>query len=350
MLLPNRHPRIAYFVSSHGFGHAARTRTILQELHLQAEVTVFSTAPLWFWGDLNVQHVFCKADIGCIQQGTLTIDELATSSTFSHFLTEMPNRFEYIKTMHSETPFDLIATDIAPEPLDFANQLGVQSALVANFTWLEIYAAMPSMHAALPNLQRQYLLADSTYIPGFQTGMTWTSNTILVDAVAEEGSCIREDLNPDAKFSRLVYIDAGRWGTDIGWQSAADYEDTLFIRVGPKLDCIPMNVLQLDYGAVRHADLVKSVDLVVSKPGYGIVTECLANGTLWGCIPRDGFAEDVILIQAAEDRNQVFMVRPEQLESLAFPSFPLQHKASTVTFDGAKQIAALMIASLAEWR
>ena len=348
MLLPSRQPRIAYFVSSHGFGHAARTRTILKELNLRAEITVFSTAPLWFWGDLNAQHVFYQADIGCIQQGTLTIDEAATSSTFSHFLSEMENRFEYIKHLHAETPFDLIATDIAPEPLDFAHQLGIKSVLVANFTWLEIYAAMPSMQAALPNLQRQYLLADSTYIPGFQTGMTWTRNSILVDAVAELGACIREDLNPDAKFSQLVYIDAGRWGTDIGWQNAADFKDTLFIRVGPKLDCIPSNVLQLDYGAVRHADLVKSVDTVVSKPGYGIVTECLANGTLWGCIPRDGFAEDVILIQAAEDRNQVFMVRPEQLESLAFPTLQRQYKPSSLTFDGAQQIAALMVASTAE--
>jgi hypothetical protein len=74
----------------------------------------------------------------------------------------------------------------------------------------------------------------------------------------------------------------------------------------------------------------------------------LANGTLWGCIPRDGFAEDAILIQEADTRKQVFMVRHEQLKSLAFPSFPLQHKASTETFDGAKQIAALMIASLSE--
>ena len=208
---------------------------------------------------------------------------------------ELPKRFDNVRQLHLETPCDLITKEIAPEPLDFAHQLDVKSVLVANFTGLEIYAAMPSMQTVLPNLRRQYLLAESTYIPGFQTGMTWTRNSILVDAVAELGACIREDLNPDAKFGRLVYIDAGRWGTDIGWQNAADFEDTLFIRVGPKPDCIPMNVLQLDYGTVRHADLVNSVDTFVSKPGYGIVTECLANGTLWGFIQRDGFAEDVIV-------------------------------------------------------
>lgn len=348
MPLPNRQPRIAYFVSSHGFGHAARTRSILQKLQVLADVTVFSAAPLWFWGDLEVQHVFYKADIGCVQQGTLTIDEAATHHSYIEFVKELPKRVEYFRRLHLKNPFDLIATDIAPEPLDFAYHLGVKSVLVANFTWLEIYAAMPSMHTVLPNLRRQYLLAESTYIPGFQTGMTWTRNSIVVDAVAEIGSCIREDLNPDAKFGRLVYIDAGRWGTEIGWQNAKNFVDTLFIRIGPKLDGLPMNVLQFEYGAVRHADLVKSVDIVVSKPGYGIVTECMANGTLWGCIPRDGFAEDVVLMQAAEDRNLVLMVGPEQLESLAFPTSPRQYKPSPLTCDGAQQIAALMVASTAE--
>ena len=155
MLLPSRQPRIAYFVSSHGFGHAARTRTILNELNLRAEVTVFSTAPLWFWGDLNAQHVFYQADIGCIQQGTLIIDEAATHHSYIEFVKELPKRFEYFRQLHLKTPFDLIATDIAPEPLDFAHQLGVKSVLVANFTWLEIYAAKPSMQTGLPKLRRQ---------------------------------------------------------------------------------------------------------------------------------------------------------------------------------------------------
>ncbi|MFM7187562.1 MAG: hypothetical protein ACKO14_07060 [Armatimonadota bacterium] len=268
--------------------------------------------------------------------------------TLSQFLADLPSRFEYIKQTQTESAFDLFASDIAPEPLEFASKLGVRSVLVANFTWLEIYEAMPSMHAVLDELRMQYLLAQSTYIPGLQTGMTWTTNSIVVDPVAEVGSCIRKALVRNAQFNRLVYIDAGRWGTDIEWQNAANHEDTMFIRVGPRLDCVPTNVLQLEYGAVRHADLIKSVDLVVSKPGYGIVTECLANGTTWGCVRRDGFAEDTVLIQAAIDRNQVVMVEPKQLTSLAFPLSHTYQEISKGTFEGAKQIAELMVTALAD--
>jgi hypothetical protein len=50
-----------------------------------------------------------------------------------------------------------------------------------------------------------------------------------------------------------------------------------------------------------HEDLVASVDLVISKPGYGIVGECLANGTplLYG--PREEFAEYAALDAALSE-------------------------------------------------
>lgn len=339
MPLQNSLPRIAYFVSSHGFGHAARTRSILREIHGVADISVFSNVPEWFWGDLTVRHVQYRADVGCVQRETLVIDESATRVAYQQFENEKPSRFAEFSRQHSVSPFDLIVTDIAPEPLEFASLLGIRSVLIANFTWLEIYAGMASMHSTLPTIKEQYVLADAIYIPSFQTGMTWATNARVVGAVAERGKCIRHHLNPDSKYGRMVYVDAGRWGAPIGWQNAVNFEDTLFIRIGATLEGLPNNVLQLDFGAVRHADLVTSVDLVVSKPGYGIVTECLANNTPWACIEREGFAEDAVLIQAAQETMTEFIVAHDQLESLAFPSVYVRRLALGNEFDGAQQVA-----------
>jgi L-arabinokinase len=337
--LLSKQPRIAYFVSSHGFGHAARTRTILQQLHSCAEVTVFSTTPTWFWGDVSVDHIHYQADIGCIQQGTLSIAEDATSDAFRAFLADSQNRFTWFSGICSRNPFNLIVTDIAPEPLDFAYRLGIPSALIANFTWVEIYNQMPLLSDLIPTILKQYQMADRTYIPGFQTGMTWADNTVIVDPVAEIGMCIRSTLDPDNLYARIVYIDAGRWGTDIGWGNASSFSDTLFIRVGQFLDGLPPNILQLAFGTVKHADLIRSVDLVVSKPGYGIVTECLANQAHWCCIPRVGFAEDDVLIKIAEKFGRFSMADPKQLASLSFQCVDEQNGKSNMTFTGASQIS-----------
>ena len=341
--LPSRYPRIAYFVSSHGFGHAARTRTILEKIESHADVTLFATTPNWFWGNLGVNHVHFQADIGCIQQGTLNIDEAATLAAFRQFKTSFQRRFEQLRLLHQSNPFDLIVTDIAPEPLEFAVKLNVPSVLVANFTWVEIYQQMASLAGELPDLLSQYKLATNTLIPAFQTGMDWATNPVAVDAVAKLGHDIRPFLNPENRYQRLVYIDAGRWGTEVGWTNAAQFCDTLFIRIGPALSDLPPNVLQLEFGAVNHPDLVRSVDVVVAKPGYGIVTECLANGTHWCCIPRDGFAEDDVLIRYADELGNFSIADYSQLASLAFPCVALRDVAPTFASDGASQIARLLL-------
>jgi len=346
--LLSKRPKVAYFVSSHGFGHAARTRTILQQLQSCAEVTVFSTTPAWFWGDVKVDHIHYQADVGCIQQGTLSIDEDATSDAFRRFLADSHKRFTWFSGICSQNPFDLIVTDIAPEPLEFAHRLGIPSALIANFTWVEIYNQMPLLSDLIPTVLQQYQMADRTYIPGFQTGMTWADNTIIVDPVAEIGTCIRSTLDPDNLYSRSVYIDAGRWGTEIGWGNASSFSDTLFIRVGHFLDGLPSNVRQLAFGAVKHADLISSVDLVVSKPGYGIVTECLANQAHWCCIPRDGFAEDEVLIEGAEKFGRYSMADPKQLATLSFECVDEQNGKSRMTFDGASQISNNLILQISD--
>ena len=347
MLLPSRCPRIAYFVSSHGFGHAARTRTILEKLQSLAAVTVFSTTPHWFWGNIAVDHVSYQADIGCIQQGTLNIDELATRLAFRLFETGFQRRFEQLCLLHKKDPFDLIVTDIAPEPLRFAADLGLPSVLVANFTWVEIYRGMSSFEPDIPNLLQQYKLSTTTLIPGFQTGMDWVTNPVVVDAVAKHGQDIRKQLDPGSRYQRLIYIDAGRWGTDIGWHNAIGFGDTLFIRIGPAIAELPSNVLQLDFGVVNHSDLVRSVDVVVAKPGYGIVTECLANGTHWCCIPRDGFAEDDVLIRFSEELGNFSKADRRQLTSLDFSSVSINEAASNIASDGASQISNLLSKEIA---
>jgi len=305
-------------------------------------VTVFSTTPNWFWRNIAVDHVSYQADIGCIQQGTLNIDENATGVAFRQFQTGFKRRFEQISRLHEENPFDLIVTDIAPEPLEFAENLCIPAVLVANFTWVEIYRGMSSLEPEIPSLLRQYKLATTTLIPGFQTGMEWVTNPVVVDPVAKVGQDIRHALNPDSRYQRLIYIDAGRWGTDISWNNAVHFADTLFIRIGPAIDELPSNVLQLDFGVIKHSDLVRSVDVVVAKPGYGIVTECLANGTHWCCIPRDGFAEDDVLIRFAAELGNFSIADRRQLTSLDFSCVSVHDAASNIASDGASQISNLL--------
>jgi L-arabinokinase len=47
---------------------------------------------------------------------------------------------------------------------------------------------------------------------------------------------------------------------------------------------------------VRYEDLVAAADVVVSKPGYGIVSECIANDTALLYTSRGAFAEQDVFV------------------------------------------------------
>ena len=47
----------------------------------------------------------------------------------------------------------------------------------------------------------------------------------------------------------------------------------------------------------RYEDLVKAVDVVVTKPGYGIVSECIANDTAMLYTSRGDFREYPVMLQ-----------------------------------------------------
>ena len=46
----------------------------------------------------------------------------------------------------------------------------------------------------------------------------------------------------------------------------------------------------------RYEDLVKAVDVVVTKPGYGIISECVANDTALLYTSRGDFREYGVLV------------------------------------------------------
>ena len=51
------------------------------------------------------------------------------------------------------------------------------------------------------------------------------------------------------------------------------------------------------FGITRRQDLVHAVDLIITKPGYGIVSECIANGTPLVYTSRGVFPEYDVFVR-----------------------------------------------------
>jgi len=193
----------------------------------------------------------------------------------------------------------LIVTDVPSFPLRLAARLGVPGVCVANFTWADIYAelgegAEPGLAPVADALAAEYAQADLLLDAGLSLPMPYFPHRANVGVVVRPHQDRRGELArllgvEENKRLALLYV--GSWGLPLPWPRLETFApDWHFISLSPPP--VPIaNLTVLPQTALRHPDLVASVDAVISKPGYGLVSECLSAGTPFLYCPRTGFAE-----------------------------------------------------------
>ena len=91
----------------------------------------------------------------------------------------------------------------------------------------------------------------------------------------------------------LVYL--GTWGLPIAWDALEKLSDWVFFSYELP-DSAAENMISVKNSRWSHADIAASMDCVISKTGYGTVTECIANGVPLIYVPRHDFAEHAALV------------------------------------------------------
>ena len=103
------------------------------------------------------------------------------------------------------------------------------------------------------------------------------------------------------------------------------------------------------YGSgLRYEDLVGAADVVITKPGYGIISECVANDTAVLYTSRGRFAEYDVLVREMPrylrcrylDQEDLFAGRwRAALEALLASPAPPEHPRT----DGAEVTARMLL-------
>ena len=87
--------RIAFFVSSHGFGHASRSCAVMQALREKQPalgLRVYTETPEWFFRDAvgDVDYRQLRTDVGLVQRSPLKEDIPATLKKLAQFMPFSP--------------------------------------------------------------------------------------------------------------------------------------------------------------------------------------------------------------------------------------------------------------------
>jgi hypothetical protein len=317
--------RIAYYITPHGFGHAVRSLVVINELFRYRpglEIVVVSDVPEYLIRQnltRAVDYRRRRLDVGLVQLDSLRFDLPATVARLRALYDDREQLVEEEIAFFRDQRIGAIICDIPFLPFRAAARYRIPRIGLGNFTWDWIYRAYADAgekwQAVIPWIQDAYRQCELFLQLPMHGDCSVCPRIIDVPLVT------RRATRPRAEVRSM--LGAGAYGrmylisfTDLDLSPAAclrleQMADTLFVYKKPLLLNL-CNGRCLDDLPLSYADVVAGVDGVITKPGYGIVADCLAHGTPMIYSDRGLFPEYEILVQAIEAQlNAVYLPSAE---------------------------------------
>jgi hypothetical protein len=303
-------PLIWAAISGHGFGHAAQVVPVLNALgrlvpNLRALLR--TTVPASFFTDrlmIPWETSAVPQDIGCIQKGPMTIDVETTWHEYQRFHSTWDKRLQTeVDAMQAAAP-DLVLADTPYLALAAGKKAGIATVALVSLTWdlvLSEYEYPPSIdgRTLIQSIRQAYGAADLALRIMPAPTMTVFKKLIDIGPIAEPASSAREQL------TELLKLTPGERTVLVGFG-------------GIPLDALPFDTVEsltgyrfLFDGSVPPASkrfvstksppfsfktLLASVDVVMTKPGYGTLVEAVALQTPLVYVRRYNFADEQPLV------------------------------------------------------
>ena len=316
---------IVFYISGHGFGHASRTIEVINAIlamRPETRIGVRTAAPRWLF-DLTVKGKVTfstlETDTGVVQIDALTLDEADSIRRASAFHSDLVTRAASETRILRELGAGIIVGDIPPLAFAVGAAAGIPSIAIGNFTWDWVYADYPRVRLApslLPAIRTAYSKAAMALRLPMSGGFESFSNVKDIPFIARHATKTREEvckllklptdkpialasfggyglpgLETDAlaKFKKYTVVTTANVPLSRARKDAATAER--------KGSYISINEEAMYDTGVRYEDLVGAADVVVTKPGYGIIAECIANDTAILYTSRGHFPEYDVLVE-----------------------------------------------------
>ncbi|MFH1740536.1 MAG: hypothetical protein ABIH23_16125 [bacterium] len=294
-------PLIAWYISSHGFGHASRTCAVVEHVPSEIEIELVTDVPRWLF-DCSLHRPFgyrkLRHDPGLIQLNCTEFDPEATANTWRHLLSDYPQiADEEAERYRTRSP--LVVGDISPLAVLVAERLGTGSVCVANFSWDWILEPSVPQSVALREVQQS--IAEIYQRCGLLLRTPFRGDLSVFPEVRDVGLVVRRptlsrlearehfDLPLDKPIVLISF--GGHNQEGVTPEILERYPDIHFIRI--REDC-PAPNFHVFPSETYHPNLVAASDIVFCKLGYGIVGEALASDTDLLHLERHGFPEHEI--------------------------------------------------------
>ncbi|NHN36349.1 hypothetical protein G8764_03485 [Pseudomaricurvus alcaniphilus] len=305
--------KIAYYITAHGYGHGTRSCDILNALRDLAPylpIIVKTDLPRAFFSGRIDDSIDLRSgayDVGLVQKDSIQVD-LDASIESIHSLARRESELvaQEVAFIKQEN-VGVVVADIPAIPLQAAQQVGIANIATGNFGWDWIYAEFsdhdPRWQIHADKLRRVYERTNLLLRMPFAEPMQAFPRRIDLPLLARPGS------NRRAELARLTGADVSKQWVLLSFttlnlngqalENLAQLADYEFFAVEP-LQWPGSSVHTITRAHVSFSDTLASMDLVVTKPGFGIVSECIANNKPIIYADRENFREYPVLVENIE--------------------------------------------------
>jgi hypothetical protein len=308
---------IVAYVSGHGYGHATRVAEVLREVRARdaaIPLGVVTSAPAALFrravaGKIAVRAVEC--DVGLVQKDALSIDEAETARTWKAFHRDNGDRVDAEWRFLRHSGAKVVLGDVPPLAFEAASEAGLPSVALANFSWDWIYRHLsrrqPALVEAAGWAAAAYRRAGLLLKLPFAGDLSAFPTAVDIPLVARRPRVPKEDARRrlslgEAPVVLLSFGGLGLASFDPGTLASMPGVQFVAVDAAPSsatnLRAVP--AAELEALELRYEDVVGASDAVVTKPGYGIVSDAIAAGTRLVYTERGDFPEYPILVEGMQ--------------------------------------------------
>lgn len=304
-------PLIWAAISAHGFGHAAQVVPVLNALGRlipDLRVLLRTTVPAIFFKDrlmIPWEVSAVQQDVGCIQDGPLKIDVERTWREHDLFHSTWTDRVRAeIDAMRTVRP-DVVLADTPYLAVAAGAEAAIPTVALVSFTWDHILRDYPAPQhidgqTLIHSIRRAYGRANQALRIAPAPKMEIFPRTIDIGPIAEPSPPAREQLARRlalAPGERTVLVGFGGIPlTSLPFAQLEQLTGYRFLFDGPtppdSTRFVSTNSLPFSFKT-----LMASVDIIMTKPGYGTLVEAVTLHIPVIYVRRYNFADEPPLVE-----------------------------------------------------
>lgn len=304
-------PLIWSAISAHGYGHAAQIIPVLNALGRRRpgmRVILRTNVPRAFFADrLTVEWELspCQQDIGCIQQGPITMDWPATWQAHRAFHATWDRRLREEIAAIGQARADLVIGNIPYLAMAAGAEAGRPTVALASLSWDDVLRehlspSEPWQRPLIEQIGQAY--AQATLLLRIAPGLsmrafpTATDISPIAAPLSPERTRLRELLQIKPQDTLILIAFGGIRLESLPFAQMESMAGLQFLIAGP----VPPGFSRIHSIAaipLPFSTLLSSVDAVMTKPGYGTIIESVAVNTPVVYVRRYSFADEQPIVE-----------------------------------------------------